>query len=96
MEERTLYFSEDGYPFQSAEACLRYEQQLTRWWAALEEVPKPVEQDEDSEAEFLDMRSWMPGRPYYASEAGEDKARDFLARLNYLQRLAAFMAAGDS
>ena len=88
MQERTIYEADDGTQFTDPDLCRRYEHSRTRWQAALTEVGEPPEENWSEHG--LDLREWLPGPRN--NVAG---AQLFLARLKWLQRFAAFMAAED-
>lgn len=97
MEQRTVYIASDGTQFGDPELCSRYERSKAKWESALESVQSPSAKPGYSDPSYdLELSNWTP--PDYPGDP-EIRERDavlFLKRLDYLQQLAAFMAAEDS
>ena len=93
MEQRTVYIASDGTQFSDPELCSRYETSKVKWESALQSVQSPgAAAGHDDWSDDLDLRAWMPSDyPRDPAEREEDAVL-FLKRLDYLQRLAAFMA----
>jgi hypothetical protein len=97
MEQRTVYIASDGTQFSDPELCGRYERSKARWESALQSVQSPSARGGRGDwLEDLEVGDWIPSDYPDDPAKRERNAVLFLKRLNYLQRLAAFMAAEET
>ena len=87
MKERIVYEAMDGAQFTDPDRCLHYERLLSRWKLAMDD-PRSQEVRGDGDLNHLNLDSWA------ATSWGSstENAEVFLARMEFLQWLAAFMA----
>lgn len=96
MEQRTVYIASDGTQFSDPELCGRYEKSKARWESALQSVQSPSARGGRGDwLEDLDLRDWRPSDCPDDPTKREKDAVLFLKRLDYLQRLAAFMTTEE-